>query len=70
MKSLPNYDFSQLTDYTLALDEIEKNVQLLKTAVLECDETLSDSDRSQLIINIKWLRRYYEAAERSILNDI
>lgn len=70
MKSLPNYDFSQLTDYTLALDEIEKNVQLLKTAVLECDETLSDSDRSQLIINIKWLRRYYEAAERSVLNDI
>lgn len=70
MKSLPNYDFSQLTDYTLALDEIEKNVQLLKTAVLECNETLSDSDRSQLIINIKWLRRYYEAAERSVLNDI
>ena len=70
MKSLPNYDFSQLTDYRRALDEIEKNVELLKSAVLECDETLSDEDRSQLIINIKWLRRYYEAAERSVLNDI
>ncbi len=70
MKSLPNYDFSQLTDYTLALNEIEKNVKLLKEAVLECGETLSDEDRSQLIINIKWLRRYYEAAERSVLNDI
>lgn len=70
MKSLPNYDFSQLTDYTLALNEIEKNVKLLKEAVLECGETLSAEDRSQLIINIKWLRRYYEAAERSVLNDI
>ena len=70
MKSLPNYDFSQLTDYNQALNEIEKNVLLLKSAVAECGETLSETDRSQLILNIKWLRRYYEAAERSLLNDI
>lgn len=69
MKTLPNYNFSKITSYSTALVEIENHIHLLMKVIDECDETFTEEDRETLIININWLKRFYEAAERCLLND-
>lgn len=68
MRSLPNFNFENLDTYTKSLTAIEENIRLLIQYVEECDDNFTDDDRTQLINNIKWLKRYYESAERNILN--
>lgn len=69
MRPLPNFNFARIDNLPIALAEIECQVRLLKEIVDECDDTFNDDDRKQLIANIFWLKRFYEAAERCILND-
>ena len=69
MRSLPGFNFLTLTTYSKALAEIEKQIRILIELIDECDDTFTDEDRAQLVQNIKWLKRYYEAAERAILNE-
>lgn len=69
MKPLPNYNFANITKFNQALTEIENEIRLLKDLVAECDDYFTDQDREQLIANIKWLKRFYEAAERCLIND-
>ena len=68
MRPLPNFNFSQITTYAHALAEIECQIRLLKDIVAECDDTFTDQDRDQLVANIRWLKRFYETAERNLIN--
>jgi hypothetical protein len=68
MRPLPNFNFAKLDTYTLALAEVECQIRLLKDIVDECGDTFTDEDRYQLVSNIKWLKRFYEAAERCVIN--
>lgn len=69
MKPLPNFNFARLDSYPIALAEIEHQIRLLRDIVDECDDNFTDEDRQQLVANIRWLKRFYEAAERCIIND-
>lgn len=69
MKSLPNYNFDLLDTYPKSLKAIEENIRLLIEYVEECDDTFTASDKKQLASNIQWLKRFYESAERNLLND-
>jgi hypothetical protein len=69
MKPLPNFNFNSISTYGIALCEIERHINILRDIIGECPETFSDNDRSQLIVNILWLKRFYEAAERCVLDD-
>lgn len=68
MKSLPNYNFESLDTYPKSLKAIEEHIRLLITYVEECDETFTEQDKKQLSNNIQWLKRFYESAERNLLN--
>lgn len=68
MRSLPNFNFDSLDTYTKSLQAIESNIRDLITIVEECDDEFTDDDKKQLIANIQWLKRFYEAAERNLLN--
>ena len=70
MKPLPNFNFSSIVDYNTALTEIAKHIRILRDIVSECDESFTENDRNQLIVNILWLKRFYEAAERCVLDDL
>ena len=67
MKPLPNFNFDVLDTSAKALKEIEHQIRLLKDIIVESDYT--KEDKEQLIINIKWLKRFYEAAERNLLKE-
>ena len=67
MKPLPNFNFDVLDTNAKALKEIEHQIRLLKDIIVESDYT--KEDKEQLIINIKWLKRFYEAAERNLLKE-
>lgn len=69
MRPLPNFDFTQITSYTIALTQIEAQINTLREIVDECDEYFTEDDRKQLKTNILWLKRFYEAAERCLLDD-
>lgn len=69
MRPLTNFNFSQITTYTHALAEIECQIRNLKDLVDQCDDTFTEQDREQLVANIKWLKRFYETAERLLIDD-
>lgn len=69
MKPLPNFDFTTLDTYPKSLAEIERQIRLLISIVEETPDPFTDDDKKQLITNIQWLKRFYEAAERRLLND-
>jgi len=68
MRPLPNFEFSALQTYSASLAEIEKQIRLLIEIIQECDEQFTEEDNKQLVTNIQWLKRFYEAAERNLLN--
>jgi hypothetical protein len=68
MRPLENFDFSTLDTYTKSLAEIEYQIRELIVRIEECDTFFTDNDRTQLIANIEWIKRFYEAAERNLLN--
>jgi hypothetical protein len=65
MKALPNFDFASIQSFDLAVDAIERNILILAEYVGECD-LLTEQDRAQLVINITWIKRFFEAAERQL----
>lgn len=68
MRPLPNFNFEQLDTYTKSLQSIESQIRELITIIGECDNNFTDDDKHQLITNIQWLKRFYESAERNLLN--
>jgi hypothetical protein len=68
MRPLPNYNFAMLDTYPKSLKAIEEQIQELRLIVSECEFPLSDEDKNQFLDNIKWLKRFYESAERNILD--
>ena len=65
MKALPNFDFASITSFDMAIKAIEDNLLILADQVGECSQ-LTDSDRTQLIANIIWIKRFFEAAEQCL----
>jgi hypothetical protein len=68
MKTLPNFNFGSQKSFNDMVVELCVNINLLAEYVLECDP-LTEVDRETLIVNIQWLKRFYEALEREILDD-
>jgi len=69
MQLFSNYNFSNISDSNIAFNELEKHIRILVDFINECNNHLSDDDYKALDINIQWLKRFYEAAERCVLND-
>lgn len=68
MRPLPNFNFETLDTYSKSLQAIESQIRELIILVSECDDNFTDDDKKQLIANIQWLKRFYESAERNLLN--
>lgn len=68
MRPLQNFSFETLDTYSKSLQEIESQIRELILLIDECDDEFTDDDKKQLIANIQWLKRFYEAAERNLLN--
>jgi len=69
MRPLKNFNFDTLDTYPKSLQEIETQIRELIILVDECNDDFTDDDKTQLKANIKWLKRFYESAERNLLND-
>lgn len=67
MRPMPNFNFSEIKTHEQALAEIQKQIQILIELVKECDDNFTSQDRQQLVSNIAWLKRFFEAAERTLL---
>jgi hypothetical protein len=65
MKALPNFDFANITSYDIALKAIEENILLLADEIGGCD-LLTENDRTQLVTNIIWIKRFFEVAEQHL----
>jgi hypothetical protein len=68
MRPLDNFNFSKLDTYDKSIQEIQNQIHELIIRVEECGNVLYENDRVQLIKNIEWLKRFYESAERNLLN--
>ena len=68
MRSLGNFNFASLTTFETSKNEIRNQISYLIEVVSECDSTFTSSDREQLVRNIQWLKRFYESAERNLLD--
>jgi hypothetical protein len=69
MKPLSNFNFETITTSSQAIKEIEHQLKILTKMVSTHDFPLSEDDKKQLVDNIKWLKRFYEAAERTLLDE-
>lgn len=69
MRPLPSFNLETLDTYSKSLQAIETQIRELILLVKECDDSFTDDDKKQLIANIQWLKRFYESAERNLLND-
>jgi len=68
MRPLQNFNFDTLDTYSKSLQAIESQINELILLIDECNEHFTDDDKQQLITNIRWLKRFYESAERNLLN--
>ena len=68
MRPLSNFNFSILNTFDKSSHEIENQIKELIIRIEECDDHLTDFNRTQLINNIQWLKRFYESAERNLLD--
>jgi hypothetical protein len=69
MRPLQSFNLETLDTYSKSLQAIETQIRELILLVKECDDNFTDDDKKQLIANIQWLKRFYESAERNLLND-
>ena len=65
MKALPNFDFASIQSFDMAIDAMERNILLLAEFVREGD-LFTEQDRAQLVVNITWIKRFFEAAEKEL----
>ncbi len=68
MRPLPNFNFDELTTYQKSLVAIENQIRELSNIIAECEGYFTEEDKVQLVKNIQWLKRFYEAAERNLLD--
>jgi uncharacterized protein YoxC len=66
MQKLPNFNFSSITTVPQALKKIESQVRQL-AQIIDNIKEFSEDDKVQLVENIDWLKRYYERAEKVII---
>lgn len=64
---MPNFNFSSIETTDQALDEIQKQIYVLISIIQECDDNFNEQDRTQLVENISWIKRFFETAERTLL---
>ena len=69
MQLFSNYNFDNISTSQIAFDEIQRHIYVLINFVNTCNDRLTDDDLANLATNIQWLKRFYEAAERCILNS-
>ena len=67
MQHFPNYDFTSITTSNKAFEDLENHIQLLKNFVNDCNE-LNVEEFNVLESNIKWLKQFYDAAIRCLVN--
>jgi hypothetical protein len=66
MRKLPNFNLLSITTIPQALSKIETQVKKLANFI-DTSKELSEEDKVQLVKNIDWLKRYYERAEKVII---
>jgi len=68
MKSFQGFDFNSIGNISDALQQINDQIRVLAGFVGECDP-LEDDDRVVFVDNIEWLKRFYETAEKKVLDS-
>lgn len=68
VKPLPNFNFNSITTFEQAVSEIKNQINHLTKIIDDCDDQFTMRDREQLVENIRWLKQFYEKAERVLLN--
>jgi len=68
MKSFQGFNFNSISDASDALQKINDQIKVLAGFVSECDP-LEEDDRVVFVENIEWLKRFYETAERRVLDS-
>jgi hypothetical protein len=69
MQLFSNYNFNSITTSEVALNELVLHIHLLIGFIDECGDRLTQQEFNNLATNIAWLKRFYEATERCLLND-
>jgi len=68
MKSFQGFNFNSISDASDALQKINDQIRVLADYVSEC-EPLEEDDRVVFVNNIEWLKRFYETAEKKVLDS-
>jgi len=68
MKSFQSFDFNSISNASDALQKINDQIRVLAGYVSEC-EPLEEDDRVVFVSNIEWLKRFYETAEKKVLDS-
>ena len=68
MRLLENFNFTTLATYSESLEALEGQLIDLIRKVSECSDPLTDADNKQFVSNVLWIKRFYEAAEKGVLD--
>jgi hypothetical protein len=66
MKALPNFNFDSLKTMEDAFSKLESEIRDLADLI---EDPFGEDDRDQLSENIEWVKRFYETAEKRILES-
>jgi hypothetical protein len=66
MKALPNFNFYSIKTVDDAFSKLESEIRDLADLI---EDPLGEDDRDQLSENIEWVKRFYETAEKRILES-
>jgi len=66
MKALPNFNFDSLKTVEDAFSKLESEIRDLADLI---EGPFGEDDRDQLSENIEWVKRFYETAEKRILES-
>jgi len=66
MKALPNFNFHSIKTVEDAFSKLESEIRDLADLI---EDPFGEDDRDQLSENIEWVKRFYETAEKRILES-
>lgn len=66
MKALPNFNFDSIKTVEDAFSKLESEIRDLADLI---EDPFGEDDRDQLSENIEWVKRFYETAEKRILES-
>ena len=66
MKALPNFNFDSIKTVDDAFSKLESEIRDLADLI---EDPFGEDDRDQLSENIEWVKRFYETAEKRILES-